>query len=71
MQSETLVTTSRVARTLGLSVARVRQLSDLGRIPCIRTADGWRLYDSADVERIAAERATRRSGGADGDDRAS
>jgi len=38
-----------VARELGLSVSRVRQLADAGRIPSTRTAGGHRVFDVAQV----------------------
>jgi DNA-binding transcriptional MerR regulator len=52
---------SEVARALGLSAERVRQLADAGVIPVamIVTERGMRLYRRGDVERIAAERADR------------
>jgi excisionase family DNA binding protein len=60
--------TATVARRLGITPCRVRQLADAGRIPSVRTADGIRLYRVDDIERIAAERAARRGGGAFVDD---
>jgi excisionase family DNA binding protein len=58
-----LVTTATVARQLGITPCRVRQLADIGRIPSTRTAEGVRLYRVDDVERVARERAAQRSGG--------
>lgn len=60
-----LMTTATVARQLGVTPCRVRQLADTGRIPSTRTAEGVRLYRVEDVDRIAAERAARRGGRAD------
>jgi len=51
------IKTGRVARQLDLSENRVRQLADRGVIPSVRTADGMRLFDPADVAKFAAERA--------------
>jgi DNA-binding transcriptional MerR regulator len=56
---ETPLTRNQVARRLGLSAEWVRQLSDAGLLPCVRTPLG-RLYDAADVERFARHRATQR-----------
>ena len=42
----------------------VRYFERLGRLPCVRTARGVRLFRRADVERFAAERqVSRRRGG--------
>ncbi len=55
---EALITRSQVARLLGLSPERVRQLTLAGRLSCRRTPLG-RLYDPAEVARFAATRTSR------------
>jgi hypothetical protein len=50
-----LLTTAGVARELGLTPARIRQLD--AELRPVRTAAGGRLYTSAAVERVRAERA--------------
>jgi len=45
-----------VARTLGLTTNRVRQLADAGRLPVTRTSCGWRLFERDDVEVFKASR---------------
>jgi len=55
-----LISTGIVARRLGISENRVRQLAHSGLIHvALVTAAGERLYDPAHVERIAIERAQR------------
>jgi excisionase family DNA binding protein len=49
MDRDRLVRIGDIARELGLSVSRVRQLADEGRIPSIRTPGGHRLFDPAGV----------------------
>jgi excisionase family DNA binding protein len=46
-----------VARELGLSVSRIRQLADAGEIPSSRTAGGHRRFDLAAVRASVARRA--------------
>ena len=54
---EQLLVVGEVARVLGVSVRRVKQLEDdEGRITSRRTVCGWRLYAVRDVERLAQER---------------
>lgn len=48
-----------VARRLGLSAARVRQMDD--ELKPVRTDDGFRLYHPDEVERVAAAREDRRT----------
>ena len=45
-----------VARLLNVTPARVRQLADVGRLPCTRTAAGTRLFARDDVEALLRER---------------
>jgi excisionase family DNA binding protein len=44
-----MLTPAQAARVLGVTPERVRQLSDMGRIPVTRTALG-RLYRRSDIE---------------------
>jgi hypothetical protein len=53
--------TAAVARILGCSEATVRQLADRGVLQVERTADGKRIFDLDDAERVARERAERRA----------
>ena len=46
-----------VARYLGVTPARVRQLADTGRLPCTPTCTGTRLYRFDDVRELAHKRA--------------
>jgi excisionase family DNA binding protein len=55
---DTTLTTSQVARRLGLSAERVRQLTRAGRLPAHRTALGC-LYDRDDVDQFASARRRR------------
>jgi len=48
-----------VARMLGVSDQRVRQLDDI--LKPDRTATGVRLYDPARIEKVAAKRAARKT----------
>ena len=55
-----IMRTGEAARYLGISHARLLQLTDRGDLrPVARTADGWRLYSPADVERLAEQRTKR------------
>jgi DNA-binding transcriptional MerR regulator len=54
-----LMQTGAVARLLGISGERVRQLEDSGRLSSIRTDTGLRLYLVEDVERLYKERTKR------------
>lgn len=55
MDKPPLLTRSQVARRLGLSAEYVRQLTLSGRLDCQDTPLG-RLYEAAEVDRLAAER---------------
>jgi excisionase family DNA binding protein len=57
--NETL-TAGEVARNWECSIETVREWADSGRLPAIRTAAGWRLFDRRDVERVALERQQQR-----------
>jgi excisionase family DNA binding protein len=52
-----LMTPMEAARFLGLSADYVRELSDGGKLPALRTATGRRLFLRKDVLRFAAKRA--------------
>jgi predicted site-specific integrase-resolvase len=45
---------------LGVTAERIRQLERAGRLSCLRTPLG-RLFNSEDVDRLAAERERRRA----------
>jgi len=60
-RSENTVRIGVVARRLGLSVSRVRQLADAGVIPLERTPGGHRVFDLAEAERALAGRASRQA----------
>jgi excisionase family DNA binding protein len=53
--------TSEVAQILQVSEATVRLWESGGRLHARRTARGVRLFDRADVERLAREREARRA----------
>jgi excisionase family DNA binding protein len=57
-----LVRIGAVARELGVSPSRVRQLADEGSIPSTRTSGGHRLFDLARVREALARRALPASG---------
>lgn len=54
---EELMTPSEAARVLGVSADSVRDFSDAGKLPTLRTVSGRRLFRRGDVERLASERA--------------
>jgi DNA-binding transcriptional MerR regulator len=62
--------TASVARILGVTPSRVRQLADAGRIRTERTVEGIRLYSPAAVAEYLATRTPRRrtAGAADAGD---
>lgn len=51
-----LLLTGDVAKRLGVTADRVRQLEREGRLVPQRTESGWRLYRRRDVEREIARR---------------
>jgi excisionase family DNA binding protein len=57
--SAELVRIAEVARELGLSASRVRQLADTGLIPATRTQGGHRLFDLTAVRAAVARRELR------------
>jgi excisionase family DNA binding protein len=50
------ISTTEAAHILLVSAETVRQWADTGRLPATRTGSGMRLFDRADVERLARER---------------
>jgi excisionase family DNA binding protein len=56
-----LLTTGAVARRLDVSESTVRKYDRDGRLPSLRTSANQRVFRSADVERLAAERRAARS----------
>jgi hypothetical protein len=55
---ESMLSPSQAARELDVSAKRAVQLADAGKLRCIKTPLG-RLFDRADVERLARERRAR------------
>lgn len=53
--------TADAARILNVTPATVRTMETRGELPAERTERGVRLFDRATVERLARERADRRS----------
>jgi excisionase family DNA binding protein len=60
MRDEKFVTVGWVARRLGISDDRVRQLERSGALRCRRATGGLRIFAEDDVERFAREREARR-----------
>jgi DNA-binding transcriptional MerR regulator len=56
-----LLTVGWVARRLHLSEDRIRQLAKTGALPCRRAENGTRIFDEAEVQRFAEQRAQRRA----------
>jgi len=56
MGKSLLMTTSSAARLLGVSAECVRAYERSGRLPAIRTENGFRLFQRADLERLAKQR---------------
>lgn len=54
-------TTADVARAAGVTPEAVRVWNRLGRLSAQRTVGGMRLYHRDDVERVLAERTSRRA----------
>jgi len=63
MESVVLMTPSQVARRLNVSADTVRVWADSGRLPCIRTSAGHRLFMREDVEQFVQDRAANACGG--------
>jgi excisionase family DNA binding protein len=53
-----LLTTSDVARELDISESWIRRLTNLGRLPALRTSNGTRIFSGRDVNafRVARDR---------------
>jgi excisionase family DNA binding protein len=58
--SRPFLTTSAVARILQVADGTVRQMARRGELPSVSTEGGVRLFNRAEVERLAVERAKRR-----------
>jgi excisionase family DNA binding protein len=58
---EPLIMVSEAARVARVSPDTIRRWEQSGRLEAIRTSGGIRLFSRADVERVAVERARRRS----------
>jgi hypothetical protein len=58
MKTEIFLTSTDAARLLNRSSQRVIQLERAGKLPAIKTANGWRLFRRGDVEALAAELGT-------------
>jgi excisionase family DNA binding protein len=51
--------TSEAARILRCNEQTARQWADSGKVSVVRTAGGVRLFDRAELERLAADRAVK------------
>lgn len=60
---EAMLGVSAAARLLICNESTVRKLADTGSLPFRRTTGGQRLFELADVERLAAERRLARQHG--------
>jgi excisionase family DNA binding protein len=61
IQTEALLTPSQVARLLEVSSDTVRAWADAGRLACLRTSAGHRLFRRQDVDEFARNRPARSS----------
>jgi hypothetical protein len=62
MSTETLLMAGDFARELGVSHARVLQLTESGALPlAAKTPTGWRLYSPASVRAYRARRDAKRA----------
>jgi hypothetical protein len=59
--AEAPITTSIAARILLRSEATVRNMATKGELQCVRTESNIRLFDRAEVERVAAKRRNERA----------
>jgi excisionase family DNA binding protein len=50
-----LLTVSCAARIANRSEGTIRAWADEGRLPCIRTTSGRRLFDPAELQRVIAK----------------
>jgi excisionase family DNA binding protein len=51
-----ILTTSEAARVLQVSAETIRIWADAGKVPCVRTDNGFRVFRREDIERVNAER---------------
>lgn len=58
----TAVLTSEATRILGVAIPTLRRLEERGELHPVRTTAGYRIFDRAELERVAAARAARNSG---------
>jgi len=59
--NDTLYLSADVARALGVTPQRVRQLAEAGTLPYLRTLRGVRLYRADDVEALREVREAARA----------
>ncbi len=57
-----MMLTSHVAKLLGVTPARIRQMETRGELPAERIGGGVRLFSRTEVLRVAEERARRAEG---------
>jgi DNA-binding transcriptional MerR regulator len=56
---DTLLGVTDAARTLSLSETRIRVLADTGRLTCLKTQNGRRLFSLRTLERYQRRRAAK------------
>jgi excisionase family DNA binding protein len=61
------ITTKHAAKILDTSEATVRAMERRGELPAARTSSGMRLFELQTVERVARERADKRTRAIDGE----
>lgn len=61
------LTVAEVARVIGKTPARVRQLADSGEMPALRTATGVRFFEASAVKRYLKRRRAGPEAGRDND----
>ncbi|MDP2601318.1 MAG: MerR family transcriptional regulator [Deltaproteobacteria bacterium] len=49
------------AKIIGITPDGVRVMERTGRLPALKTADGWRIFRRSDVEQAAEQRAARKA----------
>lgn len=55
-----VLTVSEAARVLGVAAKTVREWSDAGKLPCQRTAAGFRVYDATEIRAFTNSTVERR-----------
>lgn len=50
------------ARLIGVSVETIRSWADRGKVPCMKTLAGRRVFKVADLRRMSARRSHKRGG---------